>query len=117
MRTAEGGGESVEIMCAPSFNVIATELRHRDVRVLGTAMQGRIKLYDKGDAGLLPNRAAIVFGNEAKGLSADAKKNSQGLICIPGSGAVDSLNVGVAAALILGEYHRQHGFPKSSATS
>lgn len=116
MRTAEGGGESVEIMCAPSFNVIAAELRHRDVRVLGTAMQGRIKLYDKGDAGLIPKRTAIVFGNEAKGLSADARKNSQGLISIPGSGAVDSLNVGVAAALILGEYHRQHGFPRNGAT-
>jgi RNA methyltransferase, TrmH family len=108
LRTAEGGGEVVHLICAPQIRVIATELRHRNVSVLGTGMQGRIKLYSKGASGQLPGRVAIILGNEAKGLTPEAKKAADGLIFIPGTGEVDSLNVSVASALILGEYYRQH---------
>lgn len=115
LRTAEGGGETVELVCAPQITVMATELKHRNVSVLGTAMQGRIKLYEPGERGQLPKRCAVILGNEARGLSVEAKKVSVGLISIPGSGNVESLNVSVAAALVLGEYCRQHGLPQSSA--
>ena len=107
-RTAEGGGEAVELISAPSIAVISAELRSRAVTVLGTAMQGRINLYHEGEKGLLPSRLAVILGNEAKGLSPAAKKAASGMIAIPGTGAVQSLNVGVAAALITGEYYRQH---------
>ena len=109
LRTAEGGGEFVEFVSAPSINVIATELRQRGITVLGTAMKGRINLYQNGEAGALPPRLAVILGNEARGLSADAKKAAAGMIAIPGTGAVQSLNVGMASALIAGEYFRQHG--------
>jgi TrmH RNA methyltransferase len=108
LRTAEGGGEAVTFISAPSINVIATELRQLGLTVLGTALKGRINLYQKGDAGKLPARLAVIFGNEARGLSAEARKASAGMIAIPGTGAVESLNVGVAAALVAGEYFRQH---------
>lgn len=108
LRTAEGGGESVELISAPSIAVISAELRSRAMTVLGTAMQGRVNLYHAGEMGLLPSRLAVILGNEAKGLSPAAKKAVSGMIAIPGTGAVQSLNVGVAAALISGEYYRQH---------
>lgn len=113
LRTAEGGGEVVELICSPQISVICTELKHRNVVVLGTAMQGRIKLYDDSTCGQLPPRCAIILGNEARGITPEARKASNGLISIPGTGAVESLNVSVAAALILGEYCRQHGMPSS----
>lgn len=116
LRTAEGGGEVVDIVCAPSINVVCTELKHRKVSVLGTAIQGRIKLYEKSASGQLPARAAIILGNEARGLTSEARKAAAGLISIPGTGEVESLNVSVAAALILGEYYRQHGVPAYLAT-
>ncbi len=109
LRTAEGGGETVEFISAPSINVLTTELRQRGLVVYGTALKGRVKLYGAGDTGKLPARLAVIFGNEARGLSEDAKKASTGLITIPGTGAVQSLNVSVAAALVAGEYFRQHG--------
>jgi RNA methyltransferase, TrmH family len=109
LRTAEGGGEVVELICAPQISVIGAELKHRHVSVLGTAAQGRIRLYEQGSSGQLPTRAAIIMGNEARGLTPEARKASTGLIAIPGTGEVESLNVSVAAALILGEYCRQHG--------
>jgi TrmH RNA methyltransferase len=108
LRTAEGGGEAVEFISAPSMNVIATELRQLGLTVLGTALKGRISLYQKGDAGKLPARLAVILGNEARGLSAEARKAATGMIAIPGTGTVESLNVGVAAALVAGEYFRQH---------
>lgn len=108
LRTAEGGGEIVEFVTAPSINVIATELRQRGLTVLGTAMKGRIQLYGAGESGRIPARVAIIFGNEARGLSDAAKKAAAGMITIPGTGAVQSLNVSVAAALVAGEYFRQH---------
>jgi TrmH RNA methyltransferase len=108
LRTAEGGGESVELISAPSIAVISAELRSRAMTVLGTAIQGRVNLYHAGEKGLLPSRLAVILGNEAKGLSPAAKKAVSGMIAIPGTGAVQSLNVGVAAALISGEYYRQH---------
>ena len=108
LRTAEGGGESVELISAPSIAVISAELRSRAMTVLGTAMQGRVNLYHADEKGLLPSRLAVILGNEAKGLSPAAKKAVSGMIAIPGTGAVQSLNVGVAAALISGEYYRQH---------
>lgn len=109
LRTAEGGGEVVELICAPQISVISAELKHRNVSVLGTAMQGRIKLYEDGASGQIPPRTSVILGNEARGLTPEARKASAGLISIPGTGAVESLNVSVAAALILGEYCRQHG--------
>jgi TrmH RNA methyltransferase len=108
LRTAEGGGEHVEFISAPSISVISTELRLRHLSVFGTAMKGRISLYHAGEKGALPARLAVILGNEAKGLSLDARKAAAGLITIPGTGAVESLNVGISAALIAGEYFRQH---------
>lgn len=108
LRTAEGGGEHVEFIAAPSIGVVATELRLRHLSVFGTAMKGRISLYHAGEKGALPPRLAVLFGNEAKGITADARKAVAGLIAVPGTGAVESLNVSVSAALIAGEYFRQH---------
>ena len=108
LRTAEGGGESVEFVSGPSINLISTELRQRGMSVLGTALKGRINLYQPGAGGILPARLAVMLGNEARGLSPDARKAVEGMITIPGTGAVQSLNVGIAAALVAGEYYRQH---------
>ena len=108
LRTAEGGGESVEFVSGPSINLISTELRQRGMSVLGTALKGRINLYQPGAGGVLPGRLAVMLGNEARGLSPDARKAVEGMITIPGTGAVQSLNVGIAAALVAGEYYRQH---------
>ena len=108
LRTAEGGGESVEFVSGPSISLISTELRQRGMSVLGTALKGRVNLYQPGAGGALPARLAVMLGNEARGLSPDARKAAEGMITIPGTGAVQSLNVGIAAALVAGEYFRQH---------
>lgn len=57
---------------------------------------------------------AIVLGNEHAGVSDEALQRADGSIYIPMKGMVQSLNVSVAAAIVLAEISRQRG--KQAAT-
>ena len=48
----------------------------------------------------------MVLGNEQEGLSAPVKKRCDALVRIPGSGDMESLNVSVAAGILLAELSR-----------
>jgi tRNA G18 (ribose-2'-O)-methylase SpoU len=50
---------------------------------------------------------AILFGNEGVGLSESLLRQADAVVSIPLSGQVESLNVGVAAGLLLFEAARQ----------
>ncbi len=54
-----------------------------------------------------PEKSAVLIGNEAKGLSEEAAALSTCNIIIPMEGKVESLNAGIAAALIMYEIYRQ----------
>ncbi len=53
---------------------------------------------------------AIVMGTESTGLSDQWVKNSSANIIIPMGGAIDSMNVSTAAAVVIFEAKRQRGF-------
>jgi TrmH RNA methyltransferase len=55
----------------------------------------------------LPAKVVIVFGEEMFGVSQSVAKSADIALQIPGTGKVESLNVSVAASLILGEWYRQ----------
>jgi tRNA (guanosine-2'-O-)-methyltransferase len=55
----------------------------------------------------LTGRVALVFGNEHRGVSDEAAKSADGLILIPMTGMIQSLNVSVACAVCLYEALRQ----------
>jgi tRNA G18 (ribose-2'-O)-methylase SpoU len=58
---------------------------------------------------VLPERAAFVFGHEEMGVSFDpADYPDIGCLSIPQVGPMDSLNVSVAASVVMYEYRRQH---------
>jgi len=56
----------------------------------------------------LPERCAIVLGNEGSGVSRLLKAECDGILSIPMAGHVDSLNVSASAAVFLHEYRRRH---------
>ena len=60
----------------------------------------------------LSGKVALVFGGEGHGVSALLAKRCDALISIPTIGHVDSLNVSVAAGILLYEVQRQRGFPE-----
>lgn len=64
------------------------------------------------DNSLLPKRAAFVLGHEEFGFSFEKSEyNQMASLAIPQWGYVQSLNVSVAASIVLYEYVRQHGKP------
>ena len=54
-----------------------------------------------------PARTAIVMGSEGNGISRLLQENCDEIVSIPTCGRLDSLNVSVAAGIILYEIHRQ----------
>ena len=57
----------------------------------------------------LSGSLALVFGAEGKGLRPLVRRACDGAVSIPLAGRVESLNVSVAAALLLYEARRQRG--------
>jgi TrmH family RNA methyltransferase len=70
---------------------------------IGTSARGGIS-PDRAD---LTGRVALVFGNEAHGLPADVASGLDGVVTIPMAGRTESLNLGMAAAILLYEAQRQ----------
>jgi len=56
----------------------------------------------------LPEKSAFVYGEEQRGLALEEAALCDAAIYIPQRGAVRSLNVAQAAAVIMAEYTRQH---------
>jgi 23S rRNA (guanosine2251-2'-O)-methyltransferase len=56
----------------------------------------------------LIGRIALVLGSESDGISRLVQENCDGLIAIPSRGKIDSLNVSVAAGVLLYEIMRQN---------
>jgi TrmH family RNA methyltransferase len=73
------------------------------IPLVATALEGA-KPYFEGD---LSGPAAIVFGNEGRGVSAELLTAAASRLFIPLYGRVESLNVAAAAAVILYEAARQ----------
>src|SRR5512143_107260 len=80
----------------------------RGITVLVTTADGE-RRYDEAD---LRGAVAIVVGAEGAGLPAAVLGRAAARLRIPLRQPVESLNVGVAAALVLFEAARQRGFPR-----
>lgn len=57
---------------------------------------------------VMPEKAAMVYGEEGLGLSDEMIKACDAMIYIPQFGSVRSLNISQAAATVMYEYSRQH---------
>lgn len=104
-RVAEGGLEQVEVWTTPRLATLVRDLAAAGYEVVGAATRGAGSLRAgeaKGDR--TPGKpVAIVLGNEEQGLAPDVAAGCTRLVTIPGSGRVESLNVSVAAAVLLWE--------------
>ncbi len=79
------------------------ELAGRGLAVLATASDGELR-YDEAD---FTQPTAILVGREGSGLAAAVKQRAAARLRIPLAAPVESLNVAVAAALVLFEAARQ----------
>ena len=103
IRVAEGGAEAVPMVrLGRSDNAIA-QLASAGFVMAATVVRGGRELYSTA----LPERLLLVMGAEQVGVDAELLKAAKLKLAIPGSGAVDSLNVASATAVMLGEWWRQ----------
>lgn len=105
IKTSAGALNKIMLCRTPSVPQAIDVLRLNGIQVLGTEMRGSIPV---GEADLsIPS--CIVMGAEDSGISKDVLKRADVLIHIPMARKFDSLNVGVAAGMILYEAMRQRG--------
>ncbi|MFD2516837.1 TrmH family RNA methyltransferase [Salinimicrobium flavum] len=81
-------------------------LKDRKIAIYGAALQASVP-YDSID---YEPASAIVVGTEATGLSEEWLENTTQNIVIPMQGEIDSMNVSVAAGILIFEAKRQRGF-------
>ncbi len=102
-RVAEGGAEIVPLVRVEDEIAALSSLRTGGYRITATLPRGGEDLY----ATRLEPRKVLVFGAEGEGMSKTLVDAADHKVSIPGSGSVDSLNISVSAAVVLGEYWRQ----------
>jgi TrmH RNA methyltransferase len=98
-RVAEGGLEHVELWQVKNIATLAKDLAAAGYEVIGAATRGG-RPEAAADA---KKPVALVMGNEEAGLAPAVVAACTRLVTIPGTGNVESLNVSVAAAVLLWE--------------
>ena len=102
IRASAGAYFAVALAAAPTTEVISW-LRQRRVRVVAARVDAE-RAFDEAD---LTGPLAIVLGSEAEGLTDAWHAADIEAVRLPMHGTADSLNVSVAAAVLLYEARRQ----------
>ena len=103
IHTASGAAESVPYVLVTNLTRTIEDLQIAGFRVIGTADEAGSSLYATDLSGPL----AWVLGSEDKGLRRLVREHCDELVSIPMLGSVESLNVSVAAGVVLFETVRQ----------
>ncbi len=116
-RAAAGALEYLPIARVTNVSQALEQLKKRGFWIYGLDERGS-ELYDTVDYAL---PSAIVLGGEGRGLHQGVQKHCDVLVRIPMSGAVSSLNVSVAAGIVLFEFRRKRrensAMPNNSVTA
>ena len=110
-KTSAGASEYLPIAKVTNIARTVEELKGRNLWTVGLDEHGP-QTYDALDYNM---DCALVLGAEGKGLHDLVKKKCDFLVSIPMLGNVPSLNVSVAAAVVLYEIVRQRRAAKSSS--
>lgn len=102
-KTSAGALESIPLVQVGNVAQTIEELKKQGFWVLGAHMEGQQTLYQAD----LTSPLVLVIGNEGKGLSRLTKERCDFLVTIPMYGRINSLNVSVAAAILMYEAVRQ----------
>jgi 23S rRNA (guanosine2251-2'-O)-methyltransferase len=102
-KVASGAAETVPYLMVTNLARTLNELKDFDIRIIGTSDDAELTLYDID----LSGPVAFVLGSEGEGMRQLTRKTCDQLVRIPMAGAVESLNVSVAAGVCLFEAMRQ----------
>ena len=102
-KVASGAADSMPYFMVTNLARTLSELKERDIRVVGTAGDAARSLYDAD----LSGPVALVLGAEGHGMRQLTARHCDELVSLPMRGAVESLNVSVASGICLYEALRQ----------
>ena len=106
IKASAGALHFIPVVKVPSLRSAIFYLRESGVKIVASTEKAKDMMY-KVD---MTPPTAIIMGSEDKGISSDNLKFADELIKVPLSGQIESLNVGVAAALVMFEAVRQRIF-------
>ncbi|WP_084635528.1 TrmH family RNA methyltransferase [Pseudoxanthomonas sp. J35] len=99
-RVAEGGAEAVPLVRLPQTGAALEALRAAGFQLAATVVRGGDSLF----AAELPPRLVYVMGAEGEGMDPALAAACDRRLSIPGTGAVESLNVAAATAVFLARW-------------
>jgi tRNA G18 (ribose-2'-O)-methylase SpoU len=102
VRVAEGGVEHLLLARTTDLSSTLSNLRKAGVRVVGA--DGQATANATGFAFGRPS--ILVLGHEREGLGERVRAQCDALVAVRGSGRIESLNVGVAAGILIAEMTR-----------
>jgi 23S rRNA (guanosine2251-2'-O)-methyltransferase len=103
-RTAAGALEHLPVVRVTNISRLLEHLKEEGFWIYGLDERGA-QPYDGAD---FNTPTAVVLGAEGSGLHENVKKHCDVLLRIPMAGAVSSLNVSVAAGIVLFEWNRRN---------
>jgi 23S rRNA (guanosine2251-2'-O)-methyltransferase len=104
-KTSAGADNYVNINIVTNISRVMDKLKNAGFWIYGADMNGAS--INKTN---LTGRVVLVMGSEGKGMRELTRTKCDNLISIPAKGNVDSLNVSVAAGIMMYEIRRQQNF-------
>lgn len=101
-RVSAGAVSYVDVAVVTNLNRAMKQLKNAGFWIYGADMGG--KSAEDID---FKGRIAVVMGSEGSGMHQKIKESCDGIVSIPTTGNVDSLNVSVAAGILMYEVKRQ----------
>ena len=102
-KAAAGALEHLPVVRVVNINRTLEDLKRRDYWIYGLDERGA-EDYDRVN---YATPTALVLGAEGKGLHEQVRKHCDALVRIPMAGKISSLNVSVAAGIVLFEWRRR----------
>ncbi|MFN7980293.1 MAG: RNA methyltransferase [Vicinamibacterales bacterium] len=109
MRTSMGAVLQVPSARVEPWPAALAGLKAHGFTVVALSPRESSTALDTFVSGPLPLRIALLIGTEGPGLSKEAEDAADVCVCIPMTGAVDSLNLGVAAGIVLSRLRSASG--------
>ena len=97
VRVAEGAAEELRLARTTDLADTLARLRARGLRVYGADVRATRSAFEAA----FGQPAVLVVGHEREGLADRVREQCDALVMIPGSGRVESLNVAVAAGVLM----------------
>ena len=103
VRVAEGGAEELLLARTTDLKDSLARLRKAGVSVVAADQGARVDAREYA----FPRPCVLVMGNEREGLAPRVREECDATVAIRGTGAVESLNVAVAAGILISQLVRE----------